>query len=648
MGLKTITYWTIKRPVMTILALIFHAGFIVGPLFLSAHVIVIKNTFGLDFPSLPQGLAHGITIAVIMCLFFFVVRRLAIKKIRVLTRPADYGLLLIAAAPFVTGFLTHHSADQISGNYSLWLILHILSGEIMLAALFASICFFILRYLKTKLASRIKLPYRLLVVIVFISCLVLTGFVTQPEGWNWPANSLVSMISANSSFKLIADIHFFIVLAGIALFIPMGFLRHVPAATLNLLYRPGKPMGSLGVPSKDQIGVCFASDFSWKQQLDADACVSCGKCIENCPAVIAGKPLSPRNILQKVFNRIEKDDADETPLAGRTIAEQELWSCTTCMACVRHCPVCADPAGMIIDIRRHETMGEGNLPAEVRPMIRNLELFGDTYGKGQAYRTDWIHDNRVPVLSKKHPQTDILLWVGCSGAFHPRYTQVYRSMVKILNHAKVDFAILGKKESCCGDQARRLGHESLFFELAAKNTNEISKYRFQKIVTLCPHCMHSLKHEYPGIGDRFDVMHASELVESLIDENKIQFTYPLESAITIHDPCYLGRVNQMTQSIRNISTAVGGTRLQEMDNCGENGFCCGAGGGHMWLHDTDGRHINHIRAEQVIESGADTVVTACPFCLTMLDDGISAAQTGKLIAAVDVIEMAAASIGRGE
>lgn len=641
MGINSTIYWTIKRPVMTIAALIFHAAFIIMPLFLNAHAVIFNTAFGFDWPGLPQGIANGITIVVIICFFFFLLRRLAVKKIRNLTRPSEYWMLVITFAPFLTGFLAHYNTQ----NYNFWLILHILSAEIMLAALFASIIAFILRYFKKKADYKNILPYRIMTFGFLVLCFIILGFTSKSGEWTWPAGSFVTLVLPHPLFQLIADAHFLMVLTAVVFLIPSGLLRHVSASAVNFLYWPRKQMGSLGDTAQEKIGVNTIADFSWKQHLDTEACVSCGKCIENCPAAIAGKPLSPRNILQKIFGQVEKDQVKDQPLLNQIISGDEIWSCTTCMACVQHCPVYTDPADIIIELRRNETIGQGNLPKEVRPMIRNLELFGDTYGKGPAHRTDWVHDNPVPVLSKNHPQTDILLWVGCSGAFHPRYTQVYRSMVQILNAARVDFAILGKKEYCCGDQARRLGHESVFSTLARKNIDEINKYQFEKIVTLCPHCMHSLKHEYGAISPGLDVIHASELVESLINENKIKLKYPRKSLLTIHDPCYLGRVNKTFQPVRNISTAIEGTTLQELERRRENGFCCGAGGGQMWLHDTVGRHINHIRAEQIIDSGADTVVTACPFCLTMLDDGINAAEHDKPVMAVDIIEMVASSIG---
>lgn len=643
MSLNSIIHWTMKRPAMTIATLIFHAGFIIIPLFLNAHVVIFKTTWGFGWAGLPQSTTNLLTSFVMVCVFIFLLRRLVIKEIRLLTAASDYALLLLVVIPIITGVLTRYNTS----NYHFWLIFHIFSGEIMLVSLFLSVVFFIIRYLKKKINNREIIHDRVAAFGCIAICFVITGFFAKGPGWMWPVSSMASLLLPQSSLfmQVMINAHFFIVLIVASFLMPSTFLRHVSASTMNILYWPKRQMGNLGAIEEERTGVNTITDFSWKQLLDAEACVSCGKCVENCPAVIAGKPLSPRIILEKIFGQIKEGNGKKPAFLDSMIKDDEIWSCTTCMACVQHCPVCTDPVDKIIDLRRYRTMCDDALPREVRPMIRNLELFGDTHGKGLSHRTDWVHDNEVNVLSKNHFQTDVLLWVGCSGAFHPRYTEVYRSMVKILNHAKVEFAILGKKERCCGDQARRLGQETLFRSLANKNIDEIKKYQFKKIVTLCPHCFHSLKHEYPGLDGKFDVIHASEFVESLINENKIKPKYPRKNLLTIHDPCYLGRVNKLFQPIRKISKAIDGIEIIELERRRENGFCCGAGGGQMWLHDSIGRHINHIRAEQIVDSGADMVATACPYCLAMLDDGISAAEPQKPVKVVDIIEMVASSIG---
>lgn len=521
--------------------------------------------------------------------------------------------------------------------------------------LVTGIVFFLGRYFKKKSDREKTIPRRVLIPGVIILFIVITGFLAEGSrlsimasqaAWISPVGSAVSLMLPQSPLlmQVMIRAHFFLVLIFIAS-MPFTFMRHVPASALNILYRSKAQIGNLGASSPGKTGAGVITDFSWKQLLDSEACVSCGRCVEVCPAAAAGKPLSPEAILQTILGQMQSGKEKNPLCSDKTISTDAIWACTTCLACVEACPVYTDPADRIIDLRRHETMARGTLPGEARPMIRNLELFGDPQGKGAALRTDWIQDQHVAVLSETNPQTDILLWVGCSGAFHPRYTGVLRSMAGILHHAGVEFAILGKNELCCGDQARRLGQESIFSTLAEKNIKSLNNYVFNKIVTLCPHCFHSLKHEYPLLGARFEVTHASELVLSLIENGRIKLKYPQKKVLTIHDPCYLGRINKIYEPMRAVSREIEGITIQELQRSLERGFCCGAGGGQMWLHDSMGRHINHIRAEEVVASGADMVVTACPYCLTMLDDGISAVESGKPVKAVDIIEMVASSVG---
>jgi Fe-S oxidoreductase len=327
------------------------------------------------------------------------------------------------------------------------------------------------------------------------------------------------------------------------------------------------------------------------------------------------------------------------------ISGEEIWSCTTCMACVEHCPVFVEPLDKIIDIRRYQVMGCGNLPPEAKPMIRDLEIFGDVHSKGISHRTDWTLSLDVPVLSDCNDTTEILLWVGCSGSFHPRYREASKAMLNILNAGDVDFAILGKQELCCGDPARRLGEERLFQELACKNIKRFKQHQIQKIVTLCPHCFNTLKNEYPGVGGEYQVMHATEFVQELIKEKRIILKYPVDNTLSVHDPCYLGRINQIFEPIRNVCRAVPGIEIRELPRNRENVFCCGGGGGMMWLHESLGRRINHIRAEEAAKTGAELVGTACPYCLTMLEDGISALEMKKPPKVKDFVEIVAASLG---
>jgi Fe-S oxidoreductase len=406
----------------------------------------------------------------------------------------------------------------------------------------------------------------------------------------------------------------------------------------------------------DSIGARTIKDFTWKQLLESEACVSCGRCDDNCPASLTDKPLSPRKVMQDILSQMEranrngsKPQNEGIPLLEKAITGDEIWSCTSCMACVTHCPVFIEPLGKIIDMRRYQVMGEARLPDEARPMIRDLEIYGDVQGKGVAHRADWAMNREVPQLFQPPAQTDsdveMLLWVGCSGAFHPRNQETSRAMVKILKAAGIRFAILGKEELCCGDPARRLGDEILFQKLARVNIDHFNRHQVKKIVTMCPHCLNTLKNEYPELGCKLEVVHATELVMDLIRKNRIALKYPVADKMAIHDACYLGRYNQVYQPPRDICRAVPGTQLKETGRNRDSGFCCGGGGGRMWLHENIGQKINVVRAEEMVKTGIDLIGTACPYCLVMLDDGVKSLELEKTPKVADVIDIVAASLG---
>jgi Fe-S oxidoreductase len=528
--------------------------------------------------------------------------------------------------------------------------------------------------------SGLRNPILPLLVFMFI---LLTGFLAEGARLSIvhptfsgisPVGSLFSLFLPGSPLlmQLMIRCHFFGVLLFIAL-IPFTFMRHLTAAALNVYFKKQGPCGRLNDVSFERgpIGADRVSDFTPKQLLDAEACVACGRCEENCPAAISGKPLSPKKVMRIIFEQMESWSHHKASLSRLEddISGDEIWSCTACMACVEHCPVFIDPLDKIIDMRRHAVMGRGMLPKEARPVIRNLEIYGDVQGKGVAYRTDWAFNREVPLISdglsagrsdgrsmeigERDGTGRVLLWVGCSGAFHPRYLEVTRAMVKILKAGGVEFAILGKEELCCGDPARRLGEEALFLDLAGRNMSRFRKYDIRTIVALCPHCFNTLKNEYPGVGDNpgsdsrnpFEVVHAAEFVWGLIQRRRISLKYPVKKTATVHDPCYLGRVNHIYGPLREVIRAVPGIEFKELERNRESGFCCGGGGGRMWLHESLGQKINTLRSEEVQASNVETVGTACPYCLTMLDDGIKSLEMENPPDVSDILEIVAASIG---
>jgi Fe-S oxidoreductase/nitrate reductase gamma subunit len=515
-------------------------------------------------------------------------------------------------------------------------------------------------------------PKKTALPLILLLIILVTGFLAEgvrlsivhPQfSWASPLGWLVSIGLPSSPIlmQLMIRAHFLAVLFFIAA-LPFTFTRHLASAPLNIFYKRKAPRGVLQGVSFDEgpIGANTVRDFTWKQLLDAEACVSCGRCEEHCPAYISGKPLSPRKVMQDILEQMETaarnslaiPDPSIPPLNSR-ITGDEIWACTTCMACVEQCPVFIEPMDKIIDMRRYQVMGKGLLPVEARAVIRNLEIYGDVHGKGMAHRGDWAFKRGVLPMDSKGLEPELLLWVGCSGAFHSRYQEVSRAMVDILKAAEIRFCILGKDEFCCGDPARRLGEEDLFLDLARKNIHRLNMYGVKRIVTLCPHCFNTLKNEYPriqgepqwGTTEGIEVVHASEYVMNLIEAGRISPKYPINGRIAIHDPCYLGRVNHVYEPPRKIIQSLPEVQFKELQRHHENAFCCGGGGGRMWLHEQLGRRINSIRAEEVLGAGVDLLGTACPYCMTMLDDGIKALEVEKPPKVLDIIEILAASLG---
>jgi Fe-S oxidoreductase/nitrate reductase gamma subunit len=535
-----------------------------------------------------------------------------------------------------------------------------IAEDILGIALLAGASFFLVKRLKL---SDSEGPKRTILPAIVILVIVLTGFFSEgirlsitQTGFSWPSpigGILSFAMPASPKFmQLMIRCHFLAVLLFIAI-LPFTFMRHVAAAALNVVYRKTTDRGQLTHLdlNGETFGVKTVADLNWKQLLDAEACVSCGRCEENCPAAITGKPLSPRKVIRNILEQLEvmnkynpASDQIPAPLLEEAITEYEIWECTTCMACVEHCPLFIEPMDKIIDLRRHQVMVCGRLPSEAEPLIRNLELSGDAMGKGASHRTDWTLDLQIPHISCPDLNPEILFWPGCSGSFHKDYQEISRKMVKILRAADVRFGILGKEESCCGDPARRLGEERLFQTLAKKNISRINSYPVTKIVTLCPHCLNTLKNEYPDLGGDFDVVHATEFVMELIAKGKIIPKYPVKQKMTVHDPCYLGRMNQVYQPLRDVCEAVPGIELTEMAQNRDKSFCCGGGGGRMWLNQGFGLGMNLIRSEHVVESGVELVGTACPHCLIMLDEGLRSLGMESPPKVADIMDIVASSI----
>lgn len=441
---------------------------------------------------------------------------------------------------------------------------------------------------------------------------------------------------------------------------PYTKLAHVAFAPLNIYAGPLEPTGACLTPidfeKTERLGVNRLTDFTWKDLLDLDACTECGRCTSACPANRVGKSLSPRDIvlgLRELLHRQgvgpasggRSDPESAQPQADHIIgaveatAPEALWACTTCAACVEACPVSIAQMPKIVDMRRYLVMEEANLPENFQAVIRSLESRGHPFPGTQASRLEWAAGLDIPEASSG-AQADTVLWVGCAGALVERGQQMTRALARLLKSAEVPFAILGREEKCTGDVARRLGHEFLFEQLAKDNIATLTRYGVRRIITACPHCFNTFRHEYPRLGGTFEVLHHSELLARLIDEGRLRpAAQPTGARVAFHDPCYLGRHNSVFDPPRSVVTRASGGRLVEMPECRAESFCCGGGGGMSFADEPPTLRVNQERARQALATGAGVVATACPFCLTMLEDGIAATKGDRTVRVADIAEL---------
>jgi Fe-S oxidoreductase len=402
--------------------------------------------------------------------------------------------------------------------------------------------------------------------------------------------------------------------------------------------------------------------FSWKDLLDLDACTECGRCTAVCPANTVGKRLSPRDIVLDL-RTLMHDRGDELLSTRGTapveepripvihedtaVAPEALFSCTTCAACLEACPVFIEQLPKIIDARRYLVMEEADYPQTMADAVTSLEQRGHPFPGAQFSRVDWADGLDVPVLSEMEDpsEVDVLLWVGCANALLERNHSVVRSVATLLQEAGVRFATLGREERCTGDPARRIGNEFLFEQMAAKNIQLFEKYGVKRILTCCPHCFHTFTHDYPALGGNYEVEHHTTLLADLVAAGGISPAPVSGRKVTFHDPCYLGRYNRVFEAPRRLVRCATGNAPVEMAANRANGFCCGGGGGMAFAEEPPEKRVNRERARQVFDTGADVVAVACPFCMTMLEDGIASVAGDRELKVRDVAELLRDAVG---
>jgi Fe-S oxidoreductase len=498
---------------------------------------------------------------------------------------------------------------------------------------------------------------------------------------NWLAPLGTSANSAIETAALLAQI---VVIMAFLVFVTYSKHLHIFLAPVNVLFsrRPDglgalQPMRSGGKvldfeeadPDTDIFGRGKIEDFTWKGLLDMATCTECGRCQSQCPAWATGKPLSPKMVILELRDHAlakapyllaDSDEAraalpEETraeaarPLVGDAAAHgvidpDVLWSCTNCGACVAECPVDIEHIDHISDLRRHQVLIESAFPVEAAGMLKNLENKGDPWGMGEARRAEWITelDFEVTVADGKLPaDVEYLFWVGCAGALEDRARKTTKAIATLLHTAGVKFAVLGPAETCTGDPARRIGNEFVFSMLAQQNIETLNEAAPRTVVASCPHCFNALANEYPQLDGNYQVIHHTQLLSRLVAEGRLTPVTPVEEKITYHDPCFLGRHNKLYSPPREIMDRVPGVQAQEMHRCRDRGFCCGAGGARMWMEERIGKRINIERIDEALGTGPDTISTACPYCLVMLGDAVSAKQAaGEAAESLEVVDVA--------
>ena len=480
-------------------------------------------------------------------------------------------------------------------------------------------------------------------------------------GLQYPISSAMAAVfsgnaSTNGWSQVLWWTHILLVL-GFLNYLPYSKHLHVLTSIPNVYFSSLNSRGALkpivlNDESATKFGASDVEDLTWKQLLDGYTCTECGRCDSVCPANLTGKHLSPRKIIVDTRRRtMEKapllaggvkaevgSDIMAHSLVDGFITEDELWACTTCMACVHECPVMIEHVDEIVDLRRGLVLNESRFPAELRSTFDNLERNFTPWGFSHSSRGDWAEGMDIPRMSDGG-DIDILFWVGCAGAYDARYRKVTHAFSKLLKHAGVKFAILGLEEKCNGDAARRMGNEYLAQTLMTGNIETLNRYAVKKIVTTCPHCFHSLKNEYPQFGGNYEVVHHTDFLLGLVEAGKITVSRPQPATVTFHDSCYLARYNGVIDSPRSLLRAIPQMSLAEMPRSKDKGLCCGAGGGRMWMEEKEGKRINIERTEEALSTNAGTVGTACPFCMTMMTDGVKAKEASERVQVKDVAEL---------
>lgn len=476
--------------------------------------------------------------------------------------------------------------------------------------------------------------------------------------WDRIGMSVGTAEALHTSFWYLHLLDFLVFLA----YLPISKHSHIITSPFNVFFRRLSPTGVLqpipNIEEREVFGVGAVQGFSWKQVLDAYTCTECGRCSAVCPAYNTEKDLSPKQIMVDIRHVAESQVQQKLGLGGGaepaklidTVGFNSIWDCVNCGACQEACPVWIEHVPAIMDMRRYLVMDEANMPETAAATLMQLEQRGHPWRGTPLTRTSWMEqlDFEIPRFDGKQ---EYLFWVGCSGALVERNVKVTQALARLLRKAGVTFGCLGEEETCSGDPARRLGNEYLYQLQAGQNIETFKGKHVQKVITTCPHCFNTMKNEYPQFDGHFEVYHHTEVLAELLAQGKLKATQEIAEKITYHDSCFLGRHNNVYEPPRDVIRAIPGARLREIEgNCRERGFCCGAGGGHMWVEETKGERINHARCRQAQDAsrrtGSKIVAANCPFCIQMFDDGIPSveADESRRMKTYDVAELLEQSV----
>ncbi|MDQ9148506.1 (Fe-S)-binding protein [Bacillus velezensis] len=555
---------------------------------------------------------------------------------------------------------------------------------------------------------RLKRGFKAGLVLLFIGGLMVTVLLGNAMNllwhdhslsWTEPIASSIAIVLGGLSAPAAAAVFYvswwlhLLFLLSFLVYVPQSKHAHLIAGPANVFLSRLDSKGKLEKidftdETKESYGVGKIEDFRRSQLVDLYACVECGRCTNMCPASGTGKMLSPMDLILKLRDHLTEKGAavtskspwvpapvfqhtkanqlaaassgggsreaaaaiDYNPsLIGEVITEEEIWACTTCRNCEDQCPVMNEHVDKIIDLRRYLVLTEGKMDSDAQRAMTSIERQGNPWGLNRKERENWREqaDTEIPTvkeMKKQDKEFDYLFWVGSMGSYDNRSQKIAVSFAKLLNEAGVSFAILGNKEKNSGDTPRRLGNEFLFQELAEHNIGEFEKHGIKKIVTIDPHAYNMFKNEYPDFGFRAEVYHHTELLAELVSQGKLKPLHPVNETITFHDSCYLGRYNEVYEPPRAILKAIPGVQLKEMERSRENGMCCGAGGGLMWMEEETGARINTARTEQALSVSPTVISSGCPYCLTMLGDGTKAKEAEDAIGTYDVSELLAMSV----